>query len=300
VDEETFWEVQRLLDANTRSNGNGTKPSRHTYLLSGGLLYCGECGSPMEARCGTGRTRVRYYYYYVCKNKDCKLKIRCPDIERVILGRIKELANREDVVAELVAETNKRLEKEVANLKRRKRRHEREMKGIRAEADAVMVEWGSEHSEGARVFIRDRLNELAQRRQQVETAIEETDLAITQLECSGVEAQAVRRSLSQVTEVFAHLQPYQRKELARLILHRAEVKKDGVRLAFYGQPPDVKEYLQSQVAQSLPKNPEPPKTLPGLVSQSVLLRCPFPFVLRRLSGGRPVRDGASRPVAALA
>jgi site-specific DNA recombinase len=30
VDEETFWEVQRLLDANTRSNRNGTKPSRWT------------------------------------------------------------------------------------------------------------------------------------------------------------------------------------------------------------------------------------------------------------------------------
>jgi hypothetical protein len=62
VDEEKFEQTQRLMAAIGRTNHNGTHSVRHTYVLSGGLLHCGRCGSPLEGRCGTGRLGTRYYY----------------------------------------------------------------------------------------------------------------------------------------------------------------------------------------------------------------------------------------------
>ena len=166
----------------------------------------------------------------------------------------------------IAAEVNDKLEKEVAAQRRRKRQQERELAGITSEADALLTEWSRGPSEGARTFLGDKLDGLAERRSQVAEALECTESAIKQLEGSRVESEVVRLALAQTAEVFGRLQPYQRRELARLILHRAEVVKNGVRLAFYGSPPDVEAYLESKMAQSLPINSEPPKTLPRLDS----------------------------------
>ena len=59
VDEEKFEQVQRLMATNGRTNHNGSRPVRHTYVLNSGLLHCGRCWSPMEGRSGTGRLGVQ-------------------------------------------------------------------------------------------------------------------------------------------------------------------------------------------------------------------------------------------------
>ena len=51
------------MAANKRSNHNGSKPTQHVYILSGGLLHCGRCSSSMEGRSGRGRLGVKYFYY---------------------------------------------------------------------------------------------------------------------------------------------------------------------------------------------------------------------------------------------
>jgi site-specific DNA recombinase len=299
IDEDTFWKVDRLLDANRRSNGNGTKPVRHNYILNRGLLWCGKCGGEMEGRSGTGRGRVRYYYY-ACKNKDCRHRIKAEDVERPILDRIKELANTDAILVPLIDAVNQRLKREVPNLTRQRNALRKEFRDVTGQADALLSRWETLATGKSAGMLREKLDAIAERRAELELGIVKLDEAIQAIESDAVNADDVRAALSDVTEIFDNLQPQQQRELLRLVLHRAEVGETEVALALYGQPPDVKEYLQSKVAQSLPKNSEPPKTLPGLVSQSVVLRCLFPFVLRRLSGGKPARCRAACPVAGVA
>jgi site-specific DNA recombinase len=67
VDQQTFEQVQRVLDAHRAS---GDRSHRHTHYLTGSL-YCGTCGK----RLGFGRHRSRsgdYYEYYSCLSRVAK------------------------------------------------------------------------------------------------------------------------------------------------------------------------------------------------------------------------------------
>ena len=92
VDESKFDEVQRLLSNNHRTRHNSSAPVRHAYVLSANLLHCGRCQGPMEGRSGTGRHGVSYFYY-VCRDKDCGLRVSAAELEGAVLDRLAYLAN---------------------------------------------------------------------------------------------------------------------------------------------------------------------------------------------------------------
>lgn len=60
VDTEKFARVQALLALSARTKHGAANRIRHTYLLSGGLLYCA-CRSALEGRSGTGRLGAKYF-----------------------------------------------------------------------------------------------------------------------------------------------------------------------------------------------------------------------------------------------
>ena len=94
VDNEKFQQVQELMNANGRTNRSGTKPVRHVHVLSGGLLVCGRCDSPMESRSGTGRGGVTYFYY-ACPGEDCGLRVVAAEVEGAVIDRLRFLAEDE-------------------------------------------------------------------------------------------------------------------------------------------------------------------------------------------------------------
>ena len=55
------------------------------------------------------------------------------------------------------------------------------------------------------------------------------------VESAVVSADAVRAALANVTEVYEALQPYERKELVRLLLQRAEVGEHRITLEIRGR-----------------------------------------------------------------
>ncbi len=117
VDQEKFLAVQRLMASNGRTNHNGARTVRHAHVLSGGLLYCGRCESVMEGRSGTGRLAVRYYYY-VCRNRECGLRVAAHEIEDAVAQRIQDIAADDEVLEFLVGETNKRMARRKPALER--------------------------------------------------------------------------------------------------------------------------------------------------------------------------------------
>ena len=269
IDDETFWKANRLLDANCRSNGNGTRPIRHNYILNRGLLWCGKCGAEMEGRSGTGRERVRYYYY-ACKNKECRYRIKADEVERPVLDRIRELANTDVILAGLVDAVNKRLRAEVPNLTRQRTAMRIEFREAAGQADALLAQWDVLASGKNAEMLREKLDTIAERRSELESGIANLDQGIQEIERDAVRLDDVRAALADVSELFDSLQPQQQRELLRLVLQRAVVGETGVELAFYGQPPNVRECVENRMAQSSGRNSEPPKNLPGLLAQSSL------------------------------
>jgi site-specific DNA recombinase len=255
VPQEKFERVQRLLAANGQSNHNGSRPICHNHVLSGGLLFCGRCGSAMEGRSGTGRLGARYYYY-VCRRPDCRLRVVADEIEGAILGRIQELTSSGPILERLAEETNRRMARERPALATRRRSLQKELDRNKGHADKVLAEWTALEEHAGRAFLTDKLGELAQRRSDLEQGIAEVDEALKRVELDQVTAETVRSALREFSGLYACLTPFEQKELMRLVLHRAEISERQIVLELHAVPAP-----RLAVAQSLQRS-GPPSWLP--------------------------------------
>jgi DNA invertase Pin-like site-specific DNA recombinase len=68
IDEEDFWNVQRLLETDTR-----VSPGKNELYLLSGLIRCGDCGQNLIRKNITSQNKK--YTYYICstykRNKSC-------------------------------------------------------------------------------------------------------------------------------------------------------------------------------------------------------------------------------------
>jgi site-specific DNA recombinase len=280
VDEEKFYEVQALMRKNGRSKHNQAKRSKHTYILSSGLLWCGRCGSEMRAGAGTG-ARGGKYYYYVCKNKDCRFKVPATEIESVLLSRINELSTDDEMMADIVRATNRKLQTELPQLKDQKGLLQRQLSEVNDLASGIISEWSSVATDDSTVFLRDRLDQLGKRRKDLEDGIESLGIEIRETEREVVDAELVRLALSNFTEVFDHIPPHKQKELLRLVLHKAILTEDTVKIALYGRPPEIGMVMKASGARC-----QMGDWLPGLVSQSAILWDIAGIAAKRIARGQ--------------
>ena len=65
VDRETFDRVQMIL--RSKKKPRGRQRANDDFILSG-KLFCGKCGAPMGAQCGTSKSGVKFDYY-MCNRK---------------------------------------------------------------------------------------------------------------------------------------------------------------------------------------------------------------------------------------
>jgi site-specific DNA recombinase len=192
----------------------------------------------MEGTCGNGARGVKYYYY-LCKNKECKFKVPASEVERVVLERIKELSTRNDILEGIVKRTNERLKTELPQLRERKDTFDKELGDIKATATGIIKDREKIGGEKGEVFVREALEELGTRREEVETGIQEVHQAIREIERESVSHKDVMRALSEFGEVFGQIPPYQQKELVRLVVNRVELASDSMKMAMYGRVPAV-------------------------------------------------------------
>ncbi len=222
VDREKFDAVQRLLLNNGYTRHNGAKETRHVHVLSGGLLVCGRCGSEMQGRAGTGKGG-KVYFYYVCKDKECGLRVVANDVEAIVVEQIGRLAQEEGLLRPIVEQTNLRLAQELPALQQQRRALERQLAEVKASAGKLLDDWQASELVPARVFLGERLAELAQRRQDLETGIAQIAQRTAAATEHALDTDQVRTALSNIHAVYAELQPYERRELVRLVVHRIEL-----------------------------------------------------------------------------
>jgi hypothetical protein len=237
------------------------KPIKHNYLLNGGLLWCEKCGKEMKGRSGTGARNVRYYYYR-CKNEECQFKVPANEIEGIILNRLKELSSRKDILGEIIKFTNGRLQKALPELKQQRVLLQKERAEVRAFADTIISRWASLANDKNSVLLKEKLDELGKRRQDIETGIQTLEQMIDEIQRESVSQELVMLALNKFTDVFDHIQPYQQKELLRLVLHKAVLAADSIKIALYGRPPETgllsvsESETHSQIATWLPESVE--------------------------------------------
>ncbi|MBQ1788909.1 MAG: recombinase family protein [Oscillospiraceae bacterium] len=132
VDRSTFDRVQLILK--TKKKPRGKQRMNDEYLLSG-KLFCGECGSPMSALSGTGKSGKKFMYYtcnrrryeHACEKKNVPKDV----IEKQVLEYIRSqlmndefidwvVAGYDKVVAEIRADSERlQLDAELKDVNRR-------------------------------------------------------------------------------------------------------------------------------------------------------------------------------------
>ncbi len=232
IEQQKFDEVQALLARNGRANRSGAKTVRHAHVLSKGLLFCGRCQSRMAGRSGTGRQGATYFYY-ACLNKECGLRVVASEIEGAILDRIALLANSPEIVGALCAEASRRRERHVPALQKQLRVQQRALANVRAHAARLLGRDDPSDASAARSFVDDQLSDLARQRDEREGAILETESALRDLQAAPVDANAARAGLINFHRVYEQLRPFEKQELLRLVLHRAEVGDREIVLELY-------------------------------------------------------------------
>ena len=283
VSPEKFEAVQRLMKENGQTNRNAAKPVRHAYVLSQGILHCGRCGGVMEGRSGTGRLGTKYFYY-ACRNRECNLKINAEEIETAVLERIQYLAGDETVLKRLTDETNTRLLKQKPALEKQRLGIMKSLDEVKNQADKVIDLW-SKNEKTDKQFVQDKLNELAQRRTELENGLMEIEKAIQQAQEKAVDAEKVKEAISRINEVYGQLKPFERRELIGLILKSAKVSEKEIELEIYAL--GVKQLNSTNGTNSVKLGEKVRAALnwlPELVSQSVLrdtFSCRLPSLERR-------------------
>ena len=266
VSEETFRAVQHLLAENEKTRTNQVRQTRHVYVFNHGLLSCGKCGGQMEGRSGTGRKRTRHYYY-VCRNRQCGIRIPAPEIEKVVLERIRILASDPEILKALVAETNRQLRTELPKLEEQTTALKRQLADLNSEAESLMKQIASRDS-GGNVLIAEKLDDLADRRRDMQAATDGLQVSIGQIQRQAVDETIIRQALAHISEVYECLPPYRRKDLIRLVLEHAEVSETELRLTIKGRPPTVEVLKRGGNGSEPAPRSETSKWLLGLMSQS--------------------------------
>ena len=263
VSPEKFEAVQRLMKENGQTNRQCGGAST---TLSQGILHCGRCGGVMEGRSGTGRLGIKYFYY-VCRDKECGLKINADEIEIAVLERIQHIASDGEILKRLTEETNIRLLKKKPELERQKQGLQKSLNAVKNQADKLIDLWTNSEEKGNNSFIKEKLNNLAQRRTELENGLVEIDQALQRIQEKAVDAEVVKSALSRIDEVYYHLKPFEQRELIGLILKSAKVSEQEIELEIYalGEQTKVLESVKSGEKVRAALN-----WLPESVSQSVL------------------------------
>ena len=230
----------------------------------------------MEGRSGTGRLGTKYFYY-VCRNKDCGLRVSAGEIEDAVVGRIGELSRAPALLESLVCETNARLQRQAPALAKRKKALQRSLDTVKSDAEKILGEWSGLDGSEAKAFLTDKLNDLGRRKTEVQAALIEAEDELLRLGERAVSAEQVRSALLRFSDVYACLKPHEQKELVRLVVHRAEVHDRKIVLEINGSAPTVLAGAPSQGASRFGSS----NWLPGLVSQSAI-RDAFAISLRSL------------------
>jgi Recombinase zinc beta ribbon domain len=286
-----------LMADNGQTHRCGASSVQHVYALSS-LVYCKRCGSKMDGESATGRVGKKYFYYR-CSNRECGMRVAAHEVEEAIIDRLHLLAEDPTLLDRLTAQTNQKLQQSRPKLERQRAGLEKELKELKAMADQLVVELVSVEGQPSQALIREKLNELGQRRSDLEQGVAKVQDELASLDREAVDAELVRAALGRVKELFDALKPYEQRELMQLVLQRAEVNEREITLEIYALNEAA---LPAKVGADGEVVRTRPVWLPTLVAHRTIrvsfqCRLPSLFQLHHGETNRRIKQGTSQVVA---
>ncbi|MBF0594598.1 MAG: recombinase family protein [Candidatus Omnitrophica bacterium] len=228
VDPEKFAEVQKLLKLNCQTRNNGSAPTKHFYLLNGGLLYCHKCGAKMVGRNGHGHKGRKAYFYYYCTNKACRLKYSQEEIENAAGELVQHVSKKQNILKKVIAKLNHRLRKSFPKIEADKREKEIELRRVSDEAQRLLS--SNNWSQEAKGFVDEQLRKLGDARKHLEEGLARLRSEVSAMNASELTELDVKGLLDDVgSAIFDNLKPYQRKELLYNSVRRFEISNEALR-----------------------------------------------------------------------
>lgn len=251
LDRSTFDKVQKILSEKKKPRGK--QRMNGEYLLTG-KVFCGKCGSPMGAQCGTGKSGKKFDYYmcnrrrydHAC-NKDNVPKDR---LERAVAEAIKSELMDDGFIDAVVSG----YERSIATMRNDQKKEElqAELADVNTRLENILkaIEAGifNEHTQ-------ERMTELTETRKDIEEAIRLED-AVNDFPTP----EEVRFNLLELRSGDLDDREYM-KELIRSFVRAVYVYDDQLRIQFH--------YGRERTAKTPKNEKNAPGIEPGTCSRQV-------------------------------
>ena len=160
-------------------------------------------------------------------------------IERVVIEKLKELSQREDLINLMTQNANIELHKELPQIKAQRDALQKKIDEIKMQADGIMLKWSTIVTNENSLFLREKLDELAKERKDAEAGLQGLDLQIADIQREAIRKDDVTQALTKFASLFDNLQPYLKKEILRYVMKKAVLNPGGIKIALLGKPPDT-------------------------------------------------------------
>jgi site-specific DNA recombinase len=232
VTKKVFDQVQRILRENNRNGGSGQR-NRHGALLRG-ILRCAACDAAMT-HAFTQRNGKAFRYYrcsHAIKNGACPTgSVPAIKIEEVVVDQIKRIGSDPALCEETFRQVQAQVAAERRALKAEAKRGDRDLASTRGDVgrltSTVTMASGAAADALLAKLAESQERVVAQERRQREIAER-----LASLDGQEVEPEAVRRALTQFTDVWDVLLAPERERVVRLLIERIDYDGGELKVTF--------------------------------------------------------------------
>jgi len=250
IDEKTFVEVQKLLEAKRDKPRRGDQTQQDTLLL--GILRCGFCGgayttSFVNKKKKDGGTQRYYYYKCVTKSKEnakacCGADLKAELIDNAVVEFLGELSQNTKHIEAVIAAAAKAARDGVTHLEKDRSKLTTQLSKLERDSMALVDRLADPDLQGISA-IKERLGQLEREQQRLKTQITELTLQIRDRRDHDMSPEEVHEAYRDFVALWDELDFDERQYAIRLLikqvsLHFEKRKKEGeIKIEAWGRRP---------------------------------------------------------------
>ncbi|MCC9598926.1 recombinase family protein [Stieleria sp. JC731] len=225
IDEKTFIEVQKLMDARKEKPRRGDQSQQDTLLL--GLLRCGYCGNAyttsfVNKKMKDGSTQRYYYYKCTTKSKQnaaacCGADLKAQLIDDAVVEYIRDLAKKPKHLAAVIASATEANREGVKHLEAERTKLSKELTKLEKASLALVDRLADPALQGIGA-ITDRLAALEKDQQSLKSRITELTLQIRDRRDQDISSEEVQEAYEDFAGLWEELDFDERQYALRLLV----------------------------------------------------------------------------------
>ncbi len=239
VPTDLFTRAQEMLVANSLYK----RSERHIYRLTG-LIFCEACGQTLCGQAATGKNGKFFYYGHNRKftsSGDVHLqrcpneRVSAPELEEAVIGRLLLLAEKRDLLSDIVRNSQGLLEQGVEELDRLIASNEQERRGAQSMIDNLLTVLAQNPETGSKAIL-EKVAEYEVKRDQIIQTISGLKDRRTRNGGTVVRMEHAFKLFGCFRKGFEELPPNRQRELLRDVLYKLVVTREGVKMLYYWSP----------------------------------------------------------------